>query len=136
MDKPSVIALRDSLLNNGQNRAIVIAFDNGINLSLSSDLVIWDDEKEIVVGIVSDNKSGSYEAGLPIRIIGSTYENIQFISGNTNVDNLKELLDSLSGSVKITDETKKTICNWFEKVYDYKYDLNHKNYNPIDIPRD
>ena len=82
MDKASVIALRDSLLQNGENRSVRVAFDNGVILSSSSDQIIWDDDKELVIGITADSDGGSFAANLPIRVIGSTYENIQFIMGN------------------------------------------------------
>lgn len=149
MEKNAVIAFRDALIANGKHRAIRIAFDNGINLSLSSDIVIWDDDKELVIGFTADGTSGSFEAGLPIRIICSTYENIQFILANTNVEVKKEykekyaledlttIIDSLkSASSNITDDDKTKIINWYSKLLDPKHDLSHKAYNPIDIRRD
>lgn len=136
MDKASVIAIRDALLQNGQNRSVRIAFDNGIILSESSDIVFWNDETEIVVGFTADNESGSYIAGLPIRIICSTYENIQFIMGNTNVEKLEPSIDSLSAIVSISDENKAKLIEWYRKVYSHKYELSRKNYDPIDIVRD
>lgn len=149
MEKNAVIAFRDALIADGKHRAIRVAFDNGINLSLSSDLVIWDDDKELVIGFTVDGTSGSFESRMPIRIICSTYENIQFILANTNVEikqeykdkytleDLSTIVSSLqSATPNITDEVKDEIVNWYSKVLDPKYDLSHKAYNPIDIRRD
>lgn len=136
MDKAAVIAIRDSLLQGGKNRAITVVFDNGINLTLSSDLVIWDDDKETVVAFTADGHDGAFVADLPIKIICSTYENIQFIMSNNNVENLEAVIDSLSSAVVISDENKAKIMEWYTKLYDYRRNLIHKNYNPIDIVRD
>lgn len=136
MEKSAVVAIRDALLMEGKNVSIKIAFDNGINLVLASDMVLWDDDKEIVVGFCADSDSGSFEAAKPIRIICSTYENIQFIMSNTNVDNLEKFFNSLSGCMTISDENKKKIMDYYSKIFDYRRDLSHKNYNPIDIKRD
>lgn len=136
MDKASVVALRDALLQNGENRAVRIAFDNGIILSQSSDQIIWDDDKELVIGITADSDDGSFASGLPIRIIGSTYENIQFIMGNTNVDKLESILDSISTITTISDEDKSKLLEWYSKLYSPEYILSRKAYNPIDIKRD
>lgn len=136
MDKASVIAIRDALLQDGKNRAVRVAFDNGINLSHASDIIIWNDDKEIVVGFTADSDSGSFTANLPISMICSTYENIQFIIGNTNVDKLEDAINSLSNVVTIDDEAKEKILEWYSKLYSHEYELSHKNYNPIDIKRD
>lgn len=148
MEKSAVIALRDALVDNGNHRAIRIAFDNGINVSLSSDLVVWDDDKELVIGFCADSATGSLAAGLPIKVICSTYENIQYIMANTNVkinpdygkkyslEDLSTVIDNLKSVVSITDESKQKIVDWYSKVYDYNYDLSHKAYNDIDIIRD
>ena len=136
MDKASVVALRDALLQNGENRAVRIAFDNGIILSQSSDQIIWDDGKELVIGITADSDDGSFASGLPIRIIASTYENIQFIMGNTNVDKLESILDSISNITTISDEDKSKLLEWYSKLYSPDYILSRKAYNPIDIKRD
>lgn len=135
MDKASVIAIREAL-DYENNRTVRIAFDNGINLSPSSDIVIWNDDKEIIIGIVADGEGGSYVAGLPIKVICSTYENIQFIMGNTNNDNIDDTLDALKNVVSFTDEDKKNIKEWYKKLYSPNYELSHKNYNPVDIIRD
>lgn len=135
MDKASVIALRNGLLNNGKNRSIKIAFDNGIVLSLTSDLVVWDDEQERVIGFTADSDSGSYSAQKQIRIICSTYENIQFIMGNTNSKELPSIIDSLSNAVPKCTENKEAITKWFDRVFDYRYDLSHEQYDPVDIVR-
>ena len=113
MEKNAVIAFRDALIANGKHRAIRIAFDNGINLSLSSDIVIWDDDKELVIGFTADGTSGSFEAGLPIRIICSTYENIQFILANTNVEVKKEYKEkyTLEDLTTIIDSLKSASSN-------------------------
>lgn len=136
MEKSTVVAIRDALLMDGKNVSIKIAFDNGINLTLASDMVLWDDDKEIVVGFCADSDSGAFEAAKPIRLICTTYENIQFIMSNTNVDNLEKFFDSLSSCMTITDENKKKIMDYYSKIFDYRRDLSHKNYNPIDIKRD
>lgn len=136
MDKASVVALRNSLSQNGDNRSVKIAFDNGIIISLASDIVLWNDDKEIVIAFTADSNSGAYEANKPISIIGSTYENIQFIIGNTNVKNLDSIIDSISNVTSVKDEDKKQIINWYKKVYSYKHELDTKSYNPIDIKRD
>ena len=117
MDKASVVALRDALLQNGKNRSVRIAFDNGIILSFGSDQLIWDDDKEIVIAFTADSDGGSYIANLPIRVIGSTYENIQFIMGNTNVENLESVIDSLSAITNISDDTKTKLIEWYSKIY-------------------
>lgn len=135
MDKASVIAIREAL-NYEDNRSIRIAFDNGVNLSPSSDIILWKDEDEIVIGITADNDSGSYSAGLPIKVICSTYENIQFIMGNTNNDNMDKTLEGLNSIVGLSDEDKKNIKEWYNKLYDPNYELSRKNYNPVDIIRD
>lgn len=136
MDKESVIAHRDALLNNGKNRAIKIAFDNGVVLSLSSDVVVWDDDNERIVGFMADSDSGAFAAGLPIRIICSTYENIQFITGNTKPEDLDSMIDSLSNSVPISAESKQKITQWYDRLFDPVYNLARKNYNSTDIIRD
>lgn len=136
MDKASVVALRDALLQNGENRSVRIAFDNGIILSQSSDQIIWDDDKELVIGITADGDDGSYASGLPIGIIGSTYENIQFIMGNTNVEKLESVLDSINTIAPISDEDKSKLIEWYSKLYNPNYILSRKAYNPIDIKRD
>lgn len=147
MEKNAVIKIRDSLLCNNTNRAIRVVFDNGINLSLSSDLVVWDDDNEIIIGFTADGDSGSFEAGLPIEIICSTYENIQFIMTNTNVkvkdenkklygyQDLSTILDSLSAVAPITDEAKKKIIDWFTKVFSPEYLLSKNAYLPRDNKR-
>lgn len=136
MDKAFVVAMRNALLNDGKNRAVRVVFDNGIVLSQSSDLIIWDDDKEIIVGFTASSDGGSYIAGLPIEIISSKYENIQFIIGNTNVDKLEEVIDSLKNAVNITDDAKEKLIEWFSKLYSHKYQLSTENYDPIDIIRD
>ena len=148
MEKNAVIAIRDALLDNGNHRAIRICFDNGVNLALSSDLVIWDDDNEIVIGFCADSTAGGLIANLPVKIICSTYENIQFIMSNTNVkidpeygkkyslEDLPTIINNLKSAVPITDESEKKIINWFSKVCSHEYDLSHKAYNDIDIIRD
>jgi hypothetical protein len=135
MDKASVIAIRNALQYE-ENRTIRIAFDNGVNLSNASDIILWKDDAEIVIGIMADNDSGSYSAGLPIKVICSTYENIQFIMGNTNNDNMDKTLEGLISIVDLSDEDKTSIKEWYTKLYSYEYELSHKNYNPTDIIRD
>lgn len=136
MNKNSVIALRDALLQNGENRAVKIAFDNGIILSQSSDQIIWDDDSETVIGITADGDGGSFLAGLPISIICSTYEHIQFIIGNTNTKNLESILDSISEVTTISDEDKSKIIEWYSKLFSPEYVLSRDHYDPIDIKRD
>ena len=148
MEKSAIIALRDGLMAEGKHRAIRLCFDNGINLSLASDIVIWDDDKEIIIGFTADGSSGSLEAKMPIRIICSTYENIQFMMANTNVkidkeykdkytlEDLSTIIDSLSSVSSSVTENKDEIINWFTKILSPEYDLSHKAYNPIDIRRD
>ena len=147
MEKESVIAFRDALCDNGDHRAIRIAFDNGINISLSSDLIIWDDDNERVVAFTADGIAGSFEAGTPIRIICSTYEHIQFIMSNTGVkikneykenyklEELEKQIDNLKSVVNITDDTKKSIISWFDKIYSPSYELSQKAYKPVDFRR-
>lgn len=141
MDKNSVIAIRDALLNDGKNRSVRIVFDNGVNLSYSSDIIIWDDDTEVVVGFTACADGGSYSANLPIQIICSTYENIQFIMGNVRVDEIKEgydlksMIESLSDVVSIADEEKADIIEWYSKLYSHKYELSRENYDPVDIIR-
>lgn len=135
MEKSAVVALRDALLQDGKNKSVRIAFDNGINFTLSSDLVLWDDDKEIVAGFTADSDSGSFEAAKPIRLICSTYENIQFIMGNTNVENLEAIFESLSNAMTISDENKQLILKFYNSLYDYRKNLSRTNYNPIDIQR-
>lgn len=136
MEKSAVIAIRDALLANDKNNPIRIVFDNGDNLSLAGDIVIWDDNKEMILGFVADSTSGSFIANMPIRIICSTYENIQFINGYSNTKNLKNIIEGLSSTVSIQEDAKSKIIEYFSKIYSDKYDLSHKAYNPIDIIRD
>lgn len=136
MDKASVIALRDSLLQQGKNRSVRIAFDNGIILSSASDIIIWNDDNEIVIAFTADNDGGAYIAKQPIKMIGSTYENIQFIMGNTDVDNLENAIDSLSNVINIDSDNKAKITEWYKKLFSKDYELDRKQYNPIDIIRD
>lgn len=136
MDKASVIAIREALKYNDNNRSVRIAFDNGVVLSSASDIILWKDEDEIIIGITADSDSGSYVADKPIGVICSTYENIQFIIGNTNSENIKETIDGLTSIVNLSDEDKNNIIKWYDKLYDYRYELSQKNYNPIDIKRD
>lgn len=136
MDANSVKAIRDSLKYNEGDKSIKIAFDNGVVLSSTSDIILWNDANEIIIGIVADSDDGAYVADKPIRVICSTYENIQFIMSNINTKDIKDTLDGLSSVVKISDEEKNNITKWYEKLYDYRYELSHKNYNPIDIKRD
>ena len=135
MDKASVVAIRDALLQEGKNRSVTVAFDNGVNMSAASDVIVWNDDKEIVIALCADGEGGSFIAGLPIKVVCSTYENIQFIMGNTNVEKLDSMLDELTSVVNITDENKAVIKKWYERVYG-PYDLKHKHYDPIDIIRD
>lgn len=136
MDKASVIAIRQALKYNEGNRTVKVCFDNGIVLSSASDIILWKDEDEIIIGITADNDSGSYVADKPIGIICSTYENIQYIIGNTDSKNIEESLEGLKSIMDISDEDKDNISNWYDKLYDYRYELSRKNYNPIDIKRD
>ena len=149
MEKAAVVAFRDALMAEGKHRSIRIAFDNGVNLSTTSDLVIWDDDKELVIGFIADAYAGSFVADLPVRIICSTYEMIQFIMANTNVqikdeykerytlEDLPTLLDQFdSVTDKITEDQKKQIVKWFSRLFDGKYDLAHNAYMPTDIRRD
>lgn len=136
MDKASVIAIREALKYSEDNRTVRVAFDNGVILSSASDIILWKDDNEIIIGITADNDSGSYAAGKPIRIICSTYENIQFIMGNTDTDNLEDAIDGISSIVSLSDDDKANIMKWYDRLYDHKYELNRKNYNPIDIIRD
>lgn len=136
MDKASVVAIREALKYNEENRAFRVAFDNGIIISTASDQIFWNDDTEIVVAITADNDGGSFIAGLPIRVICSTYENIQFIMGNTNPEKLEDVIDGLTEIVSISDEDKSMITDWYEKLYSPNYRLAHKNYEPIDIIRD
>lgn len=118
MDKNNVIAFRDSLLLDGKNNSIRILFDNGINVLLSSDCVLWDDTNERIVAFVSDNKSGSFSANKPVEIICSTYENIQFITAGSSLKDLEKFIDSLGKSVvKISEENKKAILDYFENCH-------------------
>lgn len=135
MDKASVIAIRKALQYE-DNRTVRVAFDNGFILSSASDVILWKDEDEIVIGIVADGDDGSFVSGKPIRIICSTYENIQFIMGNTNSENIEDSLEGLTSIMELSDDDKNNIKKWYNRLYDYKYDLSHKNYNPIDIRRD
>ena len=136
MDTKDVIAFRNSLLDD-KNRSFTVLFDNGIILSSGSDMILWNDDTETIVGIIADSNSGAYEAGLPIRIICSEYQQIQFITYNTNVDNLETCLDAISknGVVTITDENKQKILDYYKKIFDYRRDLSHRNYNPTDLKR-
>ena len=127
MEKSAVVAFRESLT--ADNKTLRIVFDNGVNLSISSDLVIWDDENETIVGFVADGQSGSFNAGLPIRAICSTYENIQFMMANTNISGLSTMIDNLKTSVTtINDENKQQIMDYFNKIYDYRTELKDEFY--------
>lgn len=138
MEKSAVIALRDALLKNDKENPIRINFDNGTNLSLAGDLVFWNDDKELIVGLTASSDSGSFIANKPVRIICSTYENIQYINGYSNTKDLGKIIDGLSSSniVNISSEDKDKIIDWFTKLYSYEYDLSHDEYNPVDIKRD
>lgn len=136
MDKASIVAIREALKYNEGNKAIRVVFDNGVVLSSSSDIILWKDDDEIIIGIVADNDGGSYIADKPIQIICSTYENIQFIMGNINSKDINDTIDGLKSIMDISDEDKTNISNWYDKLYDYKYELSRKNYDPIDIIRD
>lgn len=136
MDKASIVAIREALKYNEGNRTIRVVFDNGVVLSSGSDIILWKDDDEIIIGIVADNDGGSYIADKPIRIICSTYENIQFIMGNINSKDINDTIDGLKSIMDISDEDKTNISNWYDKLYDYKYELSRKNYDPIDIIRD
>lgn len=128
MEKSAVINFRDSLTKN-ENNTLRIAFDNGINLSIASDCVIWDDENEMIVGFIADGQSGSYSAGLPIRVITSTYENIQFLTANINIKQLPKMIDSIKEAVStIDDSKKKQIVDYFGKIYDYRTELKDEFY--------
>lgn len=135
MEKTAVIAIRDSLKNQDKPNLRII-FDNGVNLSITSDQIIWDDDKEIIIGFMADGSSGAFAAGLPIRTICSTYENIQFLMGNTDVKNLGNMITSLKSSVTITSDDEKRITEYFRKVFDPNLDLSHKAYLAHDIKRD
>lgn len=134
MEKTAVIAIRDSLLNNN-DKNLRIVFDNGVNLSEIGDIVIWDDEKEIVTGFVTDSTSDGFIADKQIKIISSTYENIQFLMGNTDVKNLEAVINGLKTSINITDDQVKKIKEYFGKLLDPSYELK-KKYYPNDIKRD
>lgn len=136
MNKASIVAIREALKYNEGNRTIRVVFDNGVVLSSGSDIILWKDDDEIIIGIVADNDGGSYIADKPIRIICSTYENIQFIMGNINSKDINDTIDGLKSIMDISDEDKTNISNWYDKLYDYKYELSRKNYDPIDIIRD
>lgn len=136
MDKASIVSIREALRYNEGNKSIRVVFDNGVVLSSSSDIILWKDDDEIIIGIVADNDGGSYIADKPIQIICSTYENIQFIMSNINSKNIDDTIDGLKSIMDISDEDKTNISNWYNKLYDYKYELSRKNYDPIDIIRD
>lgn len=135
MEKDSVIAIRDALLQDGKNRTVRIVFDNGINISASSDIILWDDDKELVLALTADYDSGAFEVQMPVKIIGSTYENIQFITANTNVENLNSVLDEIGKITTISADDKKKIVHWYDSLYDYRKNLSKTNYNPIDLKR-
>lgn len=135
MDKASVVAIRKALLRDEKDRAVRVVFDNGVVLSSGSDIIFWDDDKELIVALTSDSDSGSYSANLPIRVITSTYEHIQFIMSNTNTDKLDDTLERLTSLVNISDEQKAEIKKWYDRVYGL-YELSDKNYDPVDIIRD
>lgn len=127
MEKSAVVAFRNSLT--ADNKTLRIVFDNGVNLSVASDMVVWDDENETMVGFVADGQSGSFSAGLPIRAICSTYENIQFMMANTNISDLSTMIDNLKSSVSTIDDTKKKqILDYFRKIYDYRTELKDEFY--------
>lgn len=129
MEKDAVISFRDSLTNNGNYNAIKIAFDNGVQLIASSDAIIWDDSNERVIGFISDGESESFSAEMPIRIICSTYENIQFITANIKVEDLDGMIDRLKQSMTtISDDSKKKIINHFSKIHDYRTELKDTFY--------
>lgn len=135
MDTKDVITFRNSLYDD-KNKSLTILFDNGIVLSSGSDIILWNDEDETVVGIIADSNAGSFEAGLPIRLICSEYQQIQFITYNTNVDNLETCLDTLTkNGFKITDENKQKALDYYKKIFDRNRDLSHRNYNPTDLKR-
>ena len=135
MDKASVVAIRKALLRDEKDRAVRVVFDNGVVLSSGSDIIFWDDDKELIVALTSDSDGGSYSANLPIRVITSTYEHIQFIMSNTNTDKLDDTLGRLTSLVNISDEQKAEIKKWYDRVYGL-YELSDKNYDPVDIIRD
>lgn len=134
MEKADVIAIRDALMQNG-NKAIRVIFDNGINLSLASDVVIWDDSTDIVVGIIADYDSGAYSAGMPVKIICSNYENIQFITSNASLKDIQKQVEALETIVTFTEENKKSLNNLL-KLMDPRALLSHKAYEAVDIIRD
>lgn len=137
MEKQAVISIRDALLNGGKNTAVItVVFDNGPNLSLAADNVIWNDENEIIIGFVPASSSGSLIANLPIRVLCSTYENIQFISGYTNTKNIGKVVEGLQPLTKLSEENKKKLVDYLIKLNGDNYDLDHKDYYPIDIKRD
>lgn len=145
MQKDTFVALRDALLDGGKHRAIKIAMDNGVMVSLSSDLVVWDDEDEIMVAFVADSDSGAYGANLPIRVICTEYEHIQFIMANTNVklnkrqlsnnENLETVINNINKVVPISEDKKESIINWFGKIYGGKHELVNNAYLPGDLNR-
>lgn len=135
MEKADVIELRDALLQDGKNRTLRVVFDNGVNVSSASDIILWDDDKELIIALTADYSSGSFEVQKPIKIIGSNYENIQFLTANTDVENLNSVLDELGKITSISAEEKKNIVQWYDSLYDYRKNLSKTNYNPIDIKR-
>ena len=141
MDAKSVIAIRDALLNDGKNRTVRVIFDNGFNLSYTSDIIKWDDEAEIVVGLTACADGGSYSANLPIEIVCSTYENIQFITAHAATEDpkegydLKTVLDAMEPIAAFNDEEKAEILKWYSRLYSHKYELSQENYDPVDIVR-
>ena len=49
---------------------------------------------------------------------------------------MDKTLEGLNSIVELSDEDKKNIKEWYNKLYSHEYELSRKNYNPIDIIRD
>lgn len=146
MEKESVILIRDSLINDGSHRIVEVLFDNGTMLNVATDQILWDDDKEIIIGITTDYDASNLAVDLPIKIIASTYENIQFFTCTTNVkinktlqdtEKLETIIDRISTNIHtISVEDKNKIINYYTKLTDGKHELLRNVYLPSDIIRD
>ena len=114
MIKADVVKFRDEACAGCKD--IVVVCDNMIIFSTNTSFVVWDDDNERVYSIRAN--TGQYtQDGVPMEILCTSYENIQYIKGYTTTANLKNVLqDTFVGGGLIDNEKLDKIIEYANKV--------------------
>lgn len=118
MEKAQVIKFRDSF---GRENIRVVCDNEQLFIDGSAGVfLIWDDDNEMLYR-VGTNNNYYQQKEKPVDILGTSYENIQYIGKSLTMEEYNNILENISTNEDVTfkNEVNKAL-EYYNTKYNYK----------------